>query len=321
MTVRILTTHTERNPLIGALRAEGVDAVSVRRQDAVRALQAGEFSAFYGNFFDEIKYLPTLFALKRVLIQRGIPYVFWNRDAPWNVGMKLHNRLLAQWWKPIDIYLSHSMQEAGWFSRSCHFFPNAAQSAYYTSTRIEDLRSEASYQQDVAFFGALGNLRRRGCRERVAFLAAVEAKVRHVLPQVRFRVVDTIAHPMGLAEQLALIRTSKVNLNFGAMCDLPGNPSWGLPERVFGIPAAGGYLLTDYRRSIDMAFPNATSDSFIDAEDCASKIVHGLSSFPWLRERAEALHREVMAAHTYAERVKRLLSLIEAYPAGVTISR
>lgn len=314
MTIRILTTHAERNPLIVALRAAGAEVVRLSRQDAVQALPTGGFAALYGNFFDEIKYLPAFVGLKRALLRRGIPYVFWNRDAPWNVGMKLPRRLLAQWWKPVDLYLSHSMQEAGWFSRNCHFFPNAAQSAYYAGTRLEDLRDEAAYQQDVAFCGALGNLRRRACRERVAFLAAVETRVRRALPGVRFRVVDTVSQPMGLDEQLALIRTSKINLNYGAMCDLPGNPSWGLPERVFGIPAAGGYLLTDYRRSIDMTFHHAGCDSFVDADDCATKIISGLSAFARLRERAEALHREVLAAHTYEVRARQLLALLAAYP-------
>lgn len=313
MKARIVTTHSDGGPLVVALRAVGVQVDRVDWKDLLGYRNFEGCIGFYGNLFTEIKNLPAFVALKRKLGRLDIPYVFWNRDAPWNVGMKLHRRLAVQWMTPVDIYLAHSLQDAAWFSSNCHYFPNAAQHPYYADTRVGELRDEASYEQDVCFFGALGNTRRRACRERVEFLAEVESRVRRVLPAVRFRVLDTVHQGLGLEQQLRLIRTSKINLNYGAMCDLPGNPSWGMPERVFGIPAAGGFLLTDYRRSISDTFAGDACDFFLEAEDCAAKIISSLESFHVLRARAEEMHRQVVEKHTYEARARQLLGLLQSY--------
>ncbi|MGE5490541.1 MAG: glycosyltransferase [Actinomycetota bacterium] len=313
MTLRIITTHSDGNPLVVGLRSIGVrvDRVSWTEMPGHRDFDG--CIGFYGNLFTEIKNLPVFVTLKHRLARLGIPYVFWNRDAPWNVGMKLHRRLAVQWLKPVDIYLAHSLQDARWFSGNCHYFPNAAQRPYYAGTRIEEMRVEDAYEADVCFFGALGNLKRRGCRERVEFFGEVERRVKALLPTARFRIVDTVHQGLGLEEQLHLIRTSKINLNFGAMCDLPGNPSWGMPERVFGIPAAGGFLLTDYRQAIPDTFTDGACDYFLEAEDCAAKIVSGLASFSTLRARAEEMYRQVVAQHTYEVRANQLLDLLGLY--------
>lgn len=310
MNKRIVTTHSESNPLIVALRANGVEVERIdwNRVHDFRGLD--DCLGFYGNLFQEIKNLPKLISLRTNLRKRQVPYIFWNRDAPWNVGMKTHRRLAVRWLRIVDIYLAHSLQDSHIFSNNSYYFPNAASRAYYSDTNLDLLRNEALYENDVSFFGAIGNVKRRGCRERVGFFSEVERRVKREMPSARFKIVDTVHRAIGLEEQLHLIRTSKINLNFGAMCDLPGHSSWGMPERVFGIPAAGGFLLTDFRRSIPETFANDACDYFSDAEDCAKKILSSLSSFKLLRERAEEMHRQVITSHTYEKRAAKLMELI-----------
>ena len=306
----LLTFHSPTNPLVAALRAAGREVVCVEDfRDAHERLQG--CSAYYGNLFTELRFPAAFLRLRAALRRRGIPYVFWNRDAPWNVGMTRPRQWLLRMLKPVDLYLTHSMQRAEWFSRNeAVYFPNAARPEYCSHTDLPALRDPASYHHDVCFVGTLGNAKRRACRERLAFLGALQDRMKARAETLRLCIVDTVARQAGVDEQLALIRGSKINLNYGAMCDLPDNPSWGLPERAFGIPAAGGFLLTDWRRTIPETFAEGSCDFFRDAEDCANKIAHYLRRFDELRTRAESLHRQVLDQHTYGVRASRLLELL-----------
>jgi len=306
----LLTFHSERNPLVVSLREAGMEVVCIDDFRIARNRLDG-CVAYYGNVFTEIKHPLAFISLLKALHRRAIPYVFWNRDAPWNVGIKKHREWLLHLLKPVDIYLTHSLQMAHLFSRNpAIYFPNAAQRAYCAEGDLADLRIPSHYRYDVTFIGAVGNLKRHNCRERAAFLRAVQAGLQARSSNARFRIVDTVHENLSVEEQLALIRTSKVNLNFGAMCDLPGNPSWGLPERVFGIPATGGFLLTDWRQAIPTTFPDDSCDFFHDAEECVGKILYYLPRFDLLRARAEKLHTQVLAGHTYAIRARQLVELL-----------
>lgn len=311
MSCFLYTTHAPHNPLVQALLALGIDVRHVSFGEELTDLP--ECLAFYGNLFDEIKKWHKLAALKRQLSKHGVPYVFWNRDAPWNTGMKLKNRLAMQWIKPVDIYLAHSMQMQEWFGGTGSFLPNAAQPLYYADTDLQALRDESTYQYDVSFFGSLGNAKDANARARQKFLVDLDCLLKAASPAIRFKVIDTAQNPLSLSEQLALIRTTKINLNFGAMCDLPNNPTWGLPERVFGIPAAGGLVLTDDRQSLAEIFPHTRCDSFTTPEECAQKINNALNDFSALRTRAEQMHHEVLGSHTYSHRAQAFIDLLQAY--------
>lgn len=304
----IITTHADHNPLIVALRENGVD---VRR--LVWGQQLPDLAgclAFYGNLFGEIKDWFGLVKLKRQLQQNNVPYVFWNRDAPWNTGVKRINRCALQWIKPVDIYLTHSLQNCSWFGDETHYFPNAAQPAYMKNTDLVMLRNETSYEYDVSFYGSFSNAKDRNARVRQQFLTLLEQRLRQDCPGVRFRAIDTTRQSLSIDEQLDLIRHTKINLNYGAMCDLPDNPSWGLPERVFGIPAAGGYLLTDRRRHLDDTFPDNLCDTFFTMDDCVNLIQGRLSDFNGLRQCAEKMHAHILDQHTYRRRASTLVGLL-----------
>ena len=307
----IYTTHASHNPLVQALVAQGIDVRHVSFGETLADLK--ECLGFYGDLFDEIKNWRKLVALKQQLSAHRVPYVFWNRDAPWNTGMKLKNRLAMQWLKPVDIYLTHSMQTHQWFGGEAHYFPNAAQPAYYADTNLHALRDESAYQYDVSFFGSISNIKDANARARQQFLDKLERLLKADLPEIRFKVIDTAQHPLPLNDQLTLIRTTKINLNYGAMCDLPGNPSWGLPERVFGIPAAGGYLLTDDRQSIAQTFPLGLCNTFDSPETATQKISDALKDFAALRAQAELLNHQVLASHSYSHRAQTFMALLQNY--------
>lgn len=311
MTGFILTTHADHNPLVAALRKNGIDVRGVSWKQPLPDLTG--CWAFYGNLFDEIKDWSGLSKRKRELKEAGVPYVFWNRDAPWNTGIKLRNLWALKLLKPVDIYLSHSLQGKEWFGGEAHYFPNAAQPVYYSDTNLEILRVESSYQYDVSYFGSIGNRKDRNARLRAEFLDAFQAKLSQRISNLRLLAVDTSKQTLSLKEQLRLIRTSKINLNVGAMCDLPGNASWGLPERIFGIPAAGGFLISDIRKHFSDTFSGGSVPVFDGVGACADLIEALLSDWKGLRTQAENQHLQVLGQHTYRHRAQHLVELLTKY--------
>lgn len=310
----ILTTHADRNPLVMALREEGVDVRRVNWKQPLSDLSG--CIAFYGNLFDEIKDWFGLSRCVRQLRASKVPYLFWNRDAPWNTGIKRRNIWALKFLKPVDIYLTHSLQDKNLFGGEAHYFPNAAQPAYYQGTDLQALRDESLYMYDVSYFGSFSNTKDRNARLRASFLRALEVELNQRRPNIRFQTIDTAKHPMVLEEQLRLIRTSKINLNVGAMCDLPNNPSWGLPERIFGIPAAGGLVISDPRKHLSDTFPEGCIPTFESPEACATLIDNLLGDWETLRSQAEKQHLAVMTQDTYRHRARFLLELLERYLEG-----
>ena len=311
--MKLSTTHSRNNPLLRALGKCAVEVECLSWNEVCQRRDWSGISAFYGNLFDEIKTPLDLLKLKRRLGEAGVPYVFWNRDAPWNTGMKARSRLAMRWIKPVDIYLTHSMQNHDWFGGEAHYFPNAAQREYYETTDMGSLEIESTYSYDVSFFGSFENPRDRNARNRHDFLKAVQHQLHRKAPDIRFQAVDTSKHALSLSDQLALIRSTKINLNFGAMCDLPDNPSWGVPERVFGIPAAGGLVVSDTRRHIDVTYPSGMVPVFDTPESCAQLIMELLEDFQRIRALAEAQYQHVLERHTYWHRAQQILKILQDY--------
>lgn len=309
MTGFILTTHDDHNPLLQALRVDGVDVRSVHWGNLSPEDLVG-CKGFYGNLFDEIKHWPLFIAKRKMLRRAHVPYIFWNRDAPWNVGIKRRNAWFLKQTKPVDIYLAHSLQGAADFGGRAYDFPNAAQPAYYESTNLDELNDETSYKYDVSFFGSAALGKDRNSLARHQFLSALQDQLATHKPGIRFKWINTAEQPMPVADQLSLIRTSKINLNLGAMCDLPGNPSWGVPERVFGIPAAGGYLMTDQRKNLGALFPDSRYCQFQDMHQAMAAIRTILADFVTMRSQAELMYKCVLQQHTYHHRAAKLESLL-----------
>ena len=93
----------------------------------------------------------------------------------------------------------------------------------------------------------------------------------------------------------------------GCACDAGAEPSWGLPERCYGVPACGGFLLSDARRHASEDFAIDEHAEYRDLEDCVSKIRHFLDHFGEARAIAERAHARVALDHGYRNRASRLL--------------
>jgi spore maturation protein CgeB len=172
------------------------------------------------------------------------------------------------------------------------------------------LRDTSGYRFDVSFVGTL-NPRFKQVRARVEFLTELGRRLER--EGVIYRFFDTsLGSNLAIADQVGIIQGSRINLNVGAVCDDPV-PSWGMPERCFGVAACGGFLLCDERKHATETFPaNAWAD-FKDVDDCLSKIKFFLGRFDLARDKAEILHRDVMKNHTYAVRAQQLLGVVSAW--------
>jgi spore maturation protein CgeB len=122
---------------------------------------------------------------------------------------------------------------------------------------------------------------------------------------------------MSVEQQVALIQKSRINLNFGASCDYGAAVASGLPERCYGIPACGGFLLCDRRtHARDDFTPGDGLGRVRRPGRCVTQIEHWLANFAAARELAERGHATVMARHTYAHRAASLHRALLDWHAG-----
>ena len=179
--------------------------------------------------------------LKSRLRRRLIPLIGWNRDAPWNNGA----RWRRLWWfkklRVLDIYMAHSLQGAATFSSAAHYLPNAAWVARYNlaGRTLDELRDSQRYRYDVSFVGTLNAQKYPEFTERAGFFAELGRRLE------AFGISTCFQHGKDVlfAAQVDIIQRSRINLNFSAACDDGPEKSWGLPERCYGVPACGGFLL------------------------------------------------------------------------------
>ncbi|MBX9963578.1 MAG: glycosyltransferase [Burkholderiales bacterium] len=304
----IVTDLTDPHPLLDAFRRIGV------RLENFEAMERGaigqETAACFADPFGVLSKHPLRFRrLKRRFNAAGRPVIAWNRDAPWNCAIKPWRK---PWIRPlglIDIYLAHSLQGADAFGTNVHYFPNAADVDAYNlrGATLESLRDPGRYRVDVAFYGSLSpSYPRVGAR--IAFIAALKDRLRAAGVSMDIRDACPGPEQMNVVQQIEQIQTSRVNLSVGAVCD-DRERSWGMPERCFGVPASGGFLLCDHRRHAADTFPADAWSDFRDLEDCVQRIRHFLDHFDETRRRAEVLHAEVMAHHSYRHRAEAILAL------------
>lgn len=311
----VLRTHLLINhrkcpiPLKQALTERGLVIVENEWQPSPELLRrtlacVADFGGCVKHPFDALNW-------KRRLSREGVPIFVWNRDAPHNNNLRpwklgLFNRLHL-----LDIYATHSLIDTRWrFADTVLFLPNAADiSAYNLSgdpeTVLAQLRDSSRYRWDVSFFGALDGDHCKEAMDRKRFFAALTTRLDAL--GIRHHFVDTLSTPLSLSEQVELIQTSRINLNFGARCDFGGFTPSGLPERCFGIPACGGFLLTDRRtHTADSLEVGQHLDDFGDMDECIEKIRYYLAHFDHNRDMAEAGWRYIMRHHTYANRAETL---------------
>ncbi len=255
--------------------------------------------------YDAMKHPWDTLRLKTMLRARNIPLLGWNRDAPWNKGAK-RRRL---WWfrtsRMLDIYAAHSLQGANAFSSNILYLPNAAWFSAYNLAghSLAEMRHSEFYRYDVSF---MGNLDPEGFPEftaRAEFFRALESR----LAPYGVRCWFQNGRGMSITEQIEIIQRSRININFGAACDDGPVKSWGMPERCYGVPACGGFLLSDARRHAKDDFvPEKEWVSFDDLNDCVEKVRLYLAHHNYARDIAERAHFRVTQEHTYVHRAATL---------------
>ena len=257
------------------------------------------------DFVDCARKVRRTLALKKRLRQSRVPFIALNRDAPFNRGIHPTRLAVMSWLKPFDGYASHSMQAAGRFSAHTLYCPNAARESTYhvNEEQLRALRDPGQYRWDVSFFGNLDTQRYREHARRAEFLHVLKGRLEALNLKALFR--DSA--DMSEAEQLEVIRTTRINLSTMAACDAGAEPSWGLPERCYGVPACGGFLLSDRRRHAAEDFAADERAEYEGLEDCVAKVRHYLANFGEARAIAERAQARAAREHGYRNRAGRLL--------------
>lgn len=273
------------------------------------ALQQAGAQACIVDFCDSARALRATWQLARNLRRLGVPLVALDRDAPWYKGVHRRRIWALAKLRLADLYASHSLQGAERLAARVLYLPNAARiSAYNLGARtLEALRDPGVYRYEVSFAGNMDAVRYPEHRPRVEFLHALRERLAR--ESIRLELFDSAR--MTAADQVQAIQASRINLNSGAAADAGGERSWGLPERCYGVPACGGFLLSDARRhAVDDFVPGKEWADYADLEDCAIKIGQFLQRFEETRRIAEAAHARVLAQHTYEHRARSLMSAV-----------
>ena len=287
---------------------EGFEALGhevIENQWTPDAITLGDTALCVADFVDCARKLRRTLALKRRLARARVPFIALNRDAPFNRGIHPTRLSLVAWLKPFNGYASHSMQAAERFSARTLYCPNAARESLYRADpgQIVAMRDPTTYRWDVSFLGNMDAARYSEHARRVAFLAALDAK----LSASRIKTLFRDSAGMTDTEQLEIIRSSRVNLSAIAACDAGSEKSWGLPERCYGVPACGGFLLSDRRKHAAEDFDAGEWADYEGLDDCVAKVRQFVGRPDIARAIAERAQQRVARDHGYRNRAARLL--------------
>ena len=312
----LLIAHGSLHPALRReLAARGLSLRESRRwQDADRS-DPDRILGAYTWFYEGLRHPLTIWGMRCWSRRQRIPLFVWNQDAPhylnragWRLDVLDHARL-------YDIYATHTLVDARRFADTVLYFPNAADTTRYNlaDNSLEALRETASYDYDVSFFGAMDGSRYKEMQGRQDFFAALGERLK--ARKIRFLFRE--AAGMSVEDQVALIQKTRINLNFGASCDYGAPLATGLPERCYGIPACGGFLLCDKRsHARDDFTPGDNWAEFEGLDNCLARIEFWLANFAAARDLAERCHAHVMARHTYAHRAATLHDALLAWHGG-----
>lgn len=257
------------------------------------------------DFVDCARRLRQTRELRKRLAVAGVPFIVLNRDAPFNRGVHPTRLRLMAWLRPYDGYASHSMQAAARYASRTLYCPNAARESVFHATPedLAALRDPSTYRWDVSFFGNIDAARYGEHARRAEMLRILGGRLEREGLRVLFR--DSAG--LSGAEQLDIVVRSRINLSVLAGCDAGPEKSWGLPERCYGVPARGGFLLSDRRRhATDDFAPDEWAD-FEGIEECVSQVRLYAARLDLARGIAERAHARVARDHGYRHRARRLL--------------
>jgi spore maturation protein CgeB len=165
------------------------------------------------------------------------------------------------------------------------------------------MRDPASHRWDLSFIGNLDARRYREHSRRAEFLHVLKGQLETQGVKALFRDSAELTD----AEQVGIIAQSRINLSTIAACDAGGEPSWGLPERCYGVPGCGGFLLSDRRHHASEDFADDERAEYGSLEECVAQVRNFLGRFGEARAIAERAHARVARDHGYRNRAQRLL--------------
>ena len=309
--VRVILDNSPKEPtaLMRALEASGVKVVRGVWEPDGALLERTD--ACFVSLYDCLKHPARVWRLKQALRRRGVPLVTWNIDAPGYMNKAPWRLALLERARLIDIYAAHSLADGRRFARTQLLLQNAARVEHYTlgGASLAELDDPARYRWDVGFFGAIDGARYKEYRARAGFFAALGPRLDE--RGIVHSIVDTLQTPLGFEEQRARIQATRINLNYGAGCEYGQEVGHGLPERCFGVPACGGFLLSDRKLHAADAFaPGTEWADYAGLDDAVAKIGHYLANFGEARAIAARAHARVMREHTYRHRAGQMLAAI-----------
>lgn len=285
--------------------------------------QSSHIIGAYTWFYEGLRHPIQIWRKRRWLNQYGIPLFCWNQDAPHYLNYTLFQRRwrlgIADHFHLFDIYFTHTLIDAKrTFADLVVYLPNAANTSNYNlgdqpDQTMRKLRDPSTYLWDVTFFGGMNGSRYKEDKKRESFFSQLEKRLDALGITHCFRETDG----MNTNEQIKFIQSSRINLNFDARCEYNAPVASGLPERCYGIPACGGFLLCDKRTHAQDDFtPDEDWAEFDGIDDCVTKIQHWLEHFEKARNLAERCHEHVMKNHTYANRAEKMIDAIHAWHKG-----
>ncbi|MCF8199350.1 MAG: glycosyltransferase [Sulfuritalea sp.] len=315
--MRKVVTHDDAKtfiPLAEHFRAMGYE---VRREASVAgSINPDQVLVHFSCFYATLRHPLRAFLRFRAMRRQGIPVITWNRDAPHYLNHRPWRLALLEKLRLFDLYATHSIIDGRRFGAEQFYLGNAASNRYFlvdAANAMRRLRRSDGYAFDVSFFGAMSGARFKEMRARETFFSELGRRL--VARGIRF--IFREAEGMSYEQQIELIQSSRINLNFGAACDYGAPLASGMPERCYGIPACGGFLLCDKRtHARDDFTPGENWAEFEGLDDCVAKIEFWLENYSAARDLAERCHAHVMAHHTYALRAQLLRDRLLAWHAS-----
>jgi spore maturation protein CgeB len=268
-------------------------------------------AAVYFEFKQILKEEWRFARLSHDLKKARIPSFTWCLDMP-NIGASPWKLAAILKLGLLDIFATHSVQGLDTMSgvkSGLLYLPNAAWTSRYNLGKVslEDLRDPGRYDVDVSFAGNIDSSKHREHMPRTRFLDALAGLLKK--EGLTFRFEDS--RFMDFSAQIHLIQRSRININVGCAADKDNDRSWGLPERVYGVPACGGFLLTDERiHAKDEFIEGDEIVIFRDTSDCLQKIIYYMARHDERRRIAENAYNRIFREHTYVHRAEKLLAAI-----------
>ncbi|MBI4683846.1 MAG: glycosyltransferase family 1 protein [Nitrospirae bacterium] len=274
-----------------------INAILAQKADAV-------IFEFKQILKEEIRFLKLSLRLKKA----GIPRITWCLDIP-NIGARQWKLSAILQLRLVDIFATHSIQ--GLSNSRCKiiYLPNAAWVSQYNLQKftLEEMRDPEFYTVDVSFIGNIDSIKHPEHQHRTEFLNSLGTLLER--NNISYHFADS--RHLNINSQIELIQKSRINLNYGCAADRYEIKSWGLPERCYGIPACGGFLLADERVHAKDDFKiDEEIAIFKDINDCIDKIRYYIPNSEVRRRITENAYKKVLSQHTYMHRAKKLMDII-----------